>query len=187
MEGNTARINISLNDGTIDITGSEGFVSSQIAIFQDVIIQRFAQISPTNEDKLQSDNRDENLINRNEPKNEVDKGKFDDVFSINGDKLSLLFDKAPGNTNKEKTQNLALIYLYGRSLIGVDEVNTKEISAICKHYACLDSTNFMKHIRGMKQYIIVSNSNSKTFLARLTAPGKTEALSRIEQVKRSKN
>jgi hypothetical protein len=89
----------------------------------------------------------------------------------------------PGSNNAQKTITTALVYLWGKKSVGVNEVPIQEIRALCQEQGCLDSSNFSSQIQGAKELILVDgkkNSSSKT--CKLTLPGVERAEEILEKI-----
>jgi hypothetical protein len=65
------------------------------------------------------------------------------VYSqING-KLKLACE-VKGDSVKVQMANVALLYCYGATLMGDEQVTSKDIRSVCEEHGCLDGTNFSK-------------------------------------------
>lgn len=61
---------------------------------------------------------------------------------ING-KLKIVAE-FPGNNNRAKMTNAAILFCYGSKLLGDEQVSHKDIRTVCEEHGTLDSANFSK-------------------------------------------
>lgn len=188
MSETTARICIPLRNGVFEVSGSEAFVSAQIDAFRDVIDGLLAETSPTNAEspRVRGEAAPESPIEGSASSDESDggggeSGDYQNVYDITDGNVRILVDKMPGTSMKEQTVNAALLYTFGKQLVGTQEVSTNEIRNICKEFGCLDSSNFMGYLRDAKRLLLISGSG-RTFNAKLTGPGRAQAKILVKQV-----
>ncbi|HCY74384.1 MAG TPA: hypothetical protein DHV28_00550 [Ignavibacteriales bacterium] len=176
MEDQHAKISISFKDGLLEISGSENFVSEQIKLFKEIIDGQFQQLPTKNreeKDEENNDNNDGQILTRLQD--------YQDVLTEHEGKIKIL-KQVTGKNKQEKSINTALIYLWAKDKLGTPDVPFQEIREACEHQGCLDSTNFATHIKSAKSYILVSGK-SKSQSAKLSIPGKSQALQLIQSLK----
>jgi len=144
-----AKFRYSAQDGTLELEGSEEFVSQHFESLTDIV--RIISRHTTIEQKKEANEGESNLlVTEND---EESQGKqppstegihsYPSVFSeING-RLKIVSD-IPGTNKKEKMANAAMLYCYGSKLLGDEQVPSSEIRAVCEEHGCLDSPNFSK-------------------------------------------
>ena len=142
-----AKFRYSAQDGTLELEGSEEFVSKHFESLTDIvrIISRHTPIDQKKESQetepVSSNINDSQGIDQQSKEEGLD--SYPSVFSeING-KLKIVSD-IPGSSRKEKMINAALLYCYGSKLLGDEQVPSKEIREICEEHGCLDGPNFSK-------------------------------------------
>lgn len=163
-----AKVNISMLEGKIEFSGSEGFVKEQLSLFKSIIettlksTPRQTVIQPTPATPQQK------VASEIQPAT-----NYLRVFDISGEKIKITA-KIPGRNLAEKTVNISLLYLLAKSLKNEDAASTAELREACKEHAVLDSGNFMKYLKTKKQYFII-NGGKKSKLVKLAFPGKERA------------
>ncbi len=184
MGNSDAKLHLSLEDGTFEISGSELFVSQQIENFKEIILEalrtRRCQDSEDFDLGLKSPPEamplpeDEQVGNVNNDK------KFDRVLHIE-DKEVKIIKRIPGENNAKKTLNTALIYLWAKRSTGTNSVSYQEIRDICSEQGCLDSSNFSSTLKNAREYIIVDGKRrSSDKVCKLTLPGVEQAEGLLE-------
>ena len=143
----SAKFRYSAQDGTLELEGSEEFVSKHFESLTDIvrIISRHSSIDQKKDfqetEPVTSDNNDTKGIDSQAKEEGL--YSYPSVFSeING-KLKIVSD-IPGTSKKEKMINAALLYCYGSKLLGDEQVPSKEIREMCEEHGCLDGANFSK-------------------------------------------
>lgn len=177
---NEAKIHLSLNSGTFEISGSEEFVSQQIENFKDLILDSIKN-RQSSQTSLEKPNTEHKALEAEATPRETTKS-YNRVLHIE-DKDIRIIKKIPGTNNASKTVNTALVYLWGSHSAGVTEVPLQEIRARCQEQSCLDASNFSSHINGAKELIIVTGkkgSSAKT--CKLTIPGSEKAEEILENL-----
>jgi len=144
-----AKFKYSAQDGTLELEGSEEFVSKHFDSLTDIvrIISRHTTIEQR-KDSLETESNFSDVSENNEaeieqPKGQEGIGSYPSIFSeING-KLKIVSD-IPGASKKEKMANAAILYCYGSKLLGDQQVPSTEIRAVCEEHGCIDGPNFAK-------------------------------------------
>lgn len=169
-----------LNNDTIEISGSEEFVSRQIELFKDSIVARLEK-PVANNNSLQ---RERSVLYLDPPNNKVAQDiiefvakdetpnssmNFDNVFVITGQGLSIIAD-VPGSSTAQKMINLILIYMYAKHKTGVEEVPFKELRDMCEKYGEIDKPNFSKILNSNRKFFLTTGESKNQF-ARLIRPG----------------
>lgn len=178
MSENTAKIKISIKDGEFEITGSELFVSQQIANFKEQIVQSLQnknfenpKINTQRLPEAQHKATEKDIIT-----DEIDnENKYERVLYLDDESIKIL-KKLPGKSNQARTISTALVSAFGNLLRGNEETLTSIISEQCKEQGCLDSANFASHLKSAKEYFIIKGgSGTKNKALKLTITGKEEA------------
>jgi hypothetical protein len=177
-----------VNDTTIEISGSEEFVSRQIELLKDSIVSRLEKLSapiklsePRSVHYLPSPtilNAGQDIIEfvqrDNQNTGELD---YENVFVVSGQEISIIADVRGSNTS-QKMINFILLYMYAKLRIGIDEVSFKELRDMCEKYGEVDKPNFSKILNQNRKYFLTSGE-SKSQFARLIRPGVKAAESLI--------
>lgn len=143
-----AKFKYSAQDGTLELEGSEEFVSQHFDSLTDIV--RIISRHTTIEQKKEAHEEESEIAvtgNEEEQKEQSPSvegiNSYPSVFSeING-KLKIVSD-IPGSNKKEKMSNAAMLYCYGSKLLGDEQVPSTEIRTICEEHGCIDSPNFSK-------------------------------------------
>lgn len=177
-----------LNSDTIEISGSEEFVSKQIELLKDSIITRLERLTNSNNSQL----RERSVIYLQPSIDKATPGatefaskddtptplvNAENVFIITGQDVSIIAD-VPGASTAQRMINLILIYLYAKHKIGVEEIPFKELRDVCEKYGEIDKPNFSKILNSSRKYFLTSGE-SKNQSARLIRPGTKAAESLI--------
>ena len=171
---NEAKFHLSISEGVLQISGSELFVTQQIENFKDVIL-----------DSLANNEKPVKFLPANSPQptqptapssieETADGNPYPNVLDFDGDQIHIIC-KVPGNNNSEKTNNIALIYLWAKQHMGTKSVSSKEIREQCEEHACFDPSNFASYLKRDKASLIVSGTKGGNKDCKLTHPGKTKA------------
>lgn len=141
-----AKFRYSAHEGVIELEGTEDFVSKHFEDLTDlvrvmarhtVIEQNTNPVEPT---EMPSSATLSTLPASQEAESIAD---YPTVYSeING-KLKLVCD-IPGDNKRVQMTTVALLYCYGASLMGDDQVTSKDIREVCEEHGCLDGANFSK-------------------------------------------
>jgi hypothetical protein len=92
------------------------------------------------------------------------------VLDIKDTTISLL-KNVPGTSNAQKTVNAAIVYLWAKKHIGIDNVQLSEIRDLCKTLSCFDQNNFLAYISAAREYFIVTGKRgSPDKICRITLP-----------------
>jgi hypothetical protein len=185
METNTneTRIRISLKEGVFELTGSETFVSQQIENFKTAITASLTQIqqecaapAPMPEDKSPA-------VAPAATKDGV--MDFPNVLHIEGEKVTLL-KTMPGSTKSKRAVSTALVYLWGKQSVGVENVTFKELRDLCKQQGCLDEGNFANQMTSAKPEIVIDGTRGSSLkVCKLTRPGIDAAWALLKELNES--
>jgi len=119
----------------------------------------------------------------NKQKIESEASNLANIFDFEEGNVNLIVKEVPGRKKKEKTINIAFLYLYGvKKIKKTNQAHKKEIMGICKDYGCFDSTNFSTHIKSDNRLILKKDGNIK-----ITQPGLNRAEELIKEINESKN
>lgn len=144
-----ARFRYSAQEGTLELEGSEEFVSQHFESLTDIVrmisrhtvVEQKREVAGVNEES-EAKKGDEENTSREQDKQETIL-TYPNVFAeING-KLKIVCD-VPGNTKSHKMANAALLYCYGSTLLGDEQVSSTEIRSVCEEHGFLDGANFSK-------------------------------------------
>jgi len=174
-----ARLVLSTPNLSLEIVGSETFVSAQAQVFQSAII-----------DRLQSGCEDQLTAATTQlpgpppaphqpPAATV---PFPKVVHIEGDTVQLL-KKPPGKSTSEKAVATVLIYLWAKRQKGVDRVPVAVLREECRKAGCLDSPNFVAALRDAREWLIIDDAKGpRTLEGGITLPGEEEARRLLEEL-----
>ncbi len=165
-----ARVNVSLREGKIEISGSEAFVKEQLDRFQEVIDGKLSSL-PAAAPPMDAMPPQQKAVQGAQAS--ADANPYPNVIALEDDGVKIL-KSIPGSKKADKMVNAALLYLVGLGLKGETSASCADIRELCKHHSCLDSPNFAKAMKGAKQYLILSGTG-KNQTAKLTHPGQTKA------------
>ncbi|MCA0930606.1 hypothetical protein [Ruegeria profundi] len=188
MSSDNASFAFSFADGTLKIEGSELFVSQQVEIFREKIMESLSGLDQpaialpqitgpqttagTSEvfeggAPFQSDNSVAAPSTGN---------PYPRVLDVLGDKLKVT-TSVKGKNTAERAVNLILIYLWGKErLLDQPTAEYRELREICEEHACLDSSNFSSTLTSKKNLILVDGSKgSSSKICKLTYPGREAA------------
>lgn len=172
-----ARVIISLSEGKIDVSGSEKFVREQLDRFKDLIDKKLSAV-PVQTPQAQI-NTQTPSISVSQPPKATEEVEYSNVIDEHDGEIKIL--KITGDNNREKTTNIALLYLFAKKQKGEDTATFEDIRKICKEHACFDQANFSTIIKSNKKFFITGGSKRK-YNAKLTAPGLREAKSLAKEL-----
>jgi hypothetical protein len=189
-----ASFSFSFTEGTLQIEGSELFVSQQVEAFREKILEAlsgmdqlpvtisqlpgapFAPIAKTGP----SPKFDEQSVDTkiNEPSN-----PFPRVLDVMSGKIKIT-TSIKCKTTSEKVINLILAYLWAKErLINEPTAEYKELRDLCEEHACLDSSNFSSTLTSKKHLILIDGSKgSSAKTCKLTYPGREAAEEILDQL-----
>ncbi|MHC8308331.1 hypothetical protein ACYZUC_01775 [Pseudomonas sp. GT1P32] len=191
MDGRS-RFKFSAAERTIEIEGSEAFVSQQIAEMREVISFFITQeptpsssqpmVTVTDVKTTETITASISQISERQPLGiEAFPNTFDSL-----DGAVKLIAEIPGDSKKTSTRNAALMYGYACSLQGRDTYPSDEVRDICLNHGFLDNANFSKSFDDKKLFIIGGVRGGKKTL-KLTMAGKKLALQLIEEIEANAN
>lgn len=142
-----AKFRYSAQDGVLELDGSEEFVSKHFESLTDIVrvMARHVTIEQKNEPNITpselTPSSDSELPSGNSSSESI--ASYPAIYSeING-KLKLV-SEIPGATKQHQMKNAALLYCYGATLLGDEQVTSTVIRATCEEHGCIDSNNFAK-------------------------------------------
>jgi hypothetical protein len=166
----TARVFVSVQEGRVEIEGSEEFVRDQLVQLQEVITQ-IASSGKSQESDL-------GAVPHANPHKFSSLGKYAKLYNTTANgKIELLKD-LPGSNMAHKTVSAALLVSYANSLLGADQTPLELIRTTCKEHACHDSNNFSATIKREKELFVHSGSST----IRLSDAGRQLAQNLAEQL-----
>lgn len=127
MENVQARIVVPINSGHLEISGSEDFVAKHFELLKELIIDTLKQPQKPPQQLLPQSERIRDThaaIN------------YDKVLSISPEKIQIL-QNLPGNNNKEKTINAAVLTFGGRNKSALRRFLERKSEAFANHSAAL--------------------------------------------------
>lgn len=175
METNKASVKISLKDGTFEIEGSEEFLNIHMDFLKEFVNQNIQFQYQDDSDEDIADNSD--LPGPEAAPHTKSDGKitYTKVLHLEGETVKII-KKMPGSNKAQKSINTALVYLWGKRELGIDNIPFTEIRELCKNQGCLDSANFAAHMKSAREDIIVDGkSGSAAKTCKLTIPGVEKA------------
>jgi hypothetical protein len=162
-----ARVSLSVNEGKLEVEGSEAFVDKQLERLNDVMNALLAKAPKQSPKKSTSDNTADpgNLVGPAE--------SYPNLFAVADDRIQIL-KTVPGDSTAEKTINLVLLYLLASELLSKQTASFEDLRAVCEAHGSLDKANFSSTIKEQKGYFLCAGSGKKQ-TASLTVPGRQRA------------
>lgn len=164
-----AKVRFSLKEGILEIEGPQAFVEKQLESFGPLIKgalsgqQPQKGPAPTPEDKKLAGDSGQAIEN-----------EWPNVFEKKGEKVHLLVEKIPGDTDKDKTVNLAMLEVLASEMTGKEEVPFSAIRQQCERHGCFNKANFSKYLKDETKLFLIGGTPKKQ-TAQLTAPGRVKA------------
>lgn len=181
MENIKTYVKISLKEGLLEVGGSEEFVSENIDKLTEYL-KHNTQDNVTLDEGAEAENvNDPGPVEAPsaEPGNS---NRYSKSLHFEGDDIRIL-KKMPGTNNAQKSVNTALVYLWAKKQVGIDDVPYTEIRELCKNQGCLDSANFSAHMKSARQEIIVSGKQySAAKTCKLTLPGVGKSIELLDSL-----
>ena len=171
-----AKISLNIRGMSLEITGSEQFVSEQIEHFRGAI-QNALKETPVEEETPPEDGTEPPPAPHKEP---TEAPKYTNVLHVEDGKMNIL-KIVPGSTTSKKAVNTVSIYLWAKRNAGVDSAPFSELRDVCQGQGCLDGPNFASTIKSARPWIIVEGTR-KAEKAKLTVPGVEHAKKLLEQL-----
>jgi hypothetical protein len=140
-----AKFKYSAVEGTLELEGSEEFISTHFEILVDVVrvMARHAPVEQKREVLSESSQSESQEILTSDSGQQETIKDYPKVYSeING-KLKIV-KAIPGGNKQTQMSNAALLYCYGSGLMGDEQVSSKDIRVVCEEHGCIDSGNFAK-------------------------------------------
>lgn len=179
------RAKVNLKDGSIELEGTENFVSEQLKLFSEIISKHSVMIKTIDEanpDTISPNTNTEKLVNIENDENDrfikcfgVSKGELGQVIHIDGSEFQIITTKIKGS-KAEMQIKYCLLFCLAKDFFGEKLVSSKELREVCQYFDCYDSGNFANNLTNKKSFFIPEGekgSSNKQF--KLTAPGKEEA------------
>jgi hypothetical protein len=189
MSDSDTRVKFSGQGCELEFAGSEAFVSSQVEKYKEAIQKMIGAIgicsqhkSPASEPILACTN--------NKPENQASQNcntSYPNVLHIEGTDVKII-KSVSGSSKAERTKQVALIYLWAKKSVGIDNVPASEIRTQCTDQGCFDQANFSAHIKKAKNYIIVDGKQGSSLCTyKLTFPGTEEAERTLKEMNGAKS
>lgn len=167
-----SKFRFSASEGTIEIEGSEAFVSKQISDFKEVFAAFLSSPKPL--PQIASSQSKPHLTATapcpTEPKPAPDGSaegistglsQYPNTYAAINGEMKIVVD-IPGSTMKEKMRNCALIFGYGRQLCGVETFTNEEVRTACRDHGILDATNFARIFSEKAIFVVQGKGAKKT-------------------------
>lgn len=184
MTDRSASFSFSFSDGTLNIEGSELFVTQQVDAFKEHILSALERAAegPAVIRQLPSPSQDAPITPQpprsGDAQNDSIKAQnqFPRVLDEMNGKLKVTAS-IKGKNTAERAINLILAYLWGKeNLLNEPTAEYKELRDLCAEHACLDSSNFSSTLTSKKHLILIDGTKgSSSKLCKLTYPGREEA------------
>jgi hypothetical protein len=179
---NQTKISLNIHGMSLEIVGSEQFVSDQIEHFRDAIQAALKREAQTEEEPPE-DSTEPPPAPHKKPTGER---KYTNVLHVEGEKVRIL-KKIPGTTTSKKAVNTALPYLWAKRNAGVDSVPFNELRDACEEQGCLDKANFAKNMRSAREWLIIDGTKGSSLqTAKMTVPGVEHAKKLLEELNADK-
>lgn len=191
----SAKFRLVIDGSTVELEGSEEFVSNQLHAFESTIAELISAhaacpssvhstVQPAATPKSYVAEDCGNASSCESTGSAL--AKYPNTFEEMNGQLKIIAN-VQGANKKAKSRSLALLYIYGRSLLGQEPVQTDEVRAVCSDHGCLDSGNFAKLFREKGVFVIDGVKGSDKKYVKLSVPGKKEAQELIEGIEASAN
>ena len=138
-----AKFKYSASKGTIELEGSEEFVTKHFEGLTDIVrvISRHSVIETKPDITIAAEHKPIQSTGGGAEQQSESLQSYPDFFSeING-KLKIV-TQIEGKSKKATMLNAALLYCYGSELLGDDQVGDKDIRQACEEHGILDAPNF---------------------------------------------
>lgn len=109
--------------------------------------------------------------------------KYPTIFAEDDDNIKIILSKLPGKSDKEKSENLVLLYaLANEDKFQDKKIPYKNLVDLKKDYGIVDKGgNFSSYVKGLKSQIIF-NGKGNSATIKLTVPGKQSAEKLCEDI-----
>jgi hypothetical protein len=163
-----SRIRVSLDEGSIEIEGSEAFVAEQLARFEKTILESLAV-----RQSQRMKQKEENPQAIDGESNTTKDASYDEVFHVDSNGKVSIFTDIPGTNNKAKTVNCALLTVFAKESAGLKSATGQEIAAICTEHGFADPPNFSANLKSDKGLLL--DGSGKNATVTLGQPGRKRA------------
>jgi hypothetical protein len=167
-----ARIRVSLQEGLVEIEGSESFVAQHAEKFGEAIRKALAGIPRATEPI--SIATAPKKAESTESGEDGSSAQYSDAFEVHEGKVQVLKD-LPGASSREKTVNAGVICAFAKDNAGSPTVTFNEVRQICRDHSCLDSPNFATALKKDGKEFFVFSGGGKSQALKLSVPGKKKA------------
>jgi hypothetical protein len=173
-----AKVRVSVLEGTIEIEGTESFVSVQLEKFGDSI--RAGLTAERKEQRAGGGGSTPDKGNAGAGSTSV--GELDDMFAATETGVQVLKD-IPGGNNTEKMANAGKLLAYGMAKVkNKDTVLFEDVKAVCKTHGCYDGNNMAKALKAEKTAFVFGGRGKKQTI-KLTKPGTNEVEKMIQALR----
>lgn len=175
-----ATININLNDGSINISGTEEFVEKnmeRVFAFVENSIGRGQRID-SKKGEMSIKNDDFTNVNEIESfNNEREKYKKLGLYSVDDEDGTIsIHRKIPGTTNAEKMKNVAFVVLYEKK----EAIEGKTLKNLCEKQGCWDNKNASAIFERDIVNFIKKKKDGQKWTLELTIDGENAAIQLLE-------
>lgn len=172
-----AKFKFSAQDGSLELEGSEEFVSQHFDRLTDIVKTisvhtPIGQKSDSHEEQADSSFTDKEE-KKDKKRNVETINDYPSVFTETNGKVNIVSD-IPGSNKKERMTNAAMLYCYGSKLLGNEQVPSSEIRTVCEDHGCIDGANFSK-IFNDKTIFLSDGLKGKNKQIKLTFRGEKKA------------
>ena len=164
----TARVRVSLVDGTLEIEGAESFVNAQVDKFRDAIRARLAPNEPLAAAPTQGDPR----VAVPAPVDEVD---LTGIFAVTDRGTVQIATDIPGRNRRQQMVNTGKLLAYAAERLQHRRtVPLEDVKVACKAHRCYDPRNLATALRRQRSAFVLDGPRRLQTLA-LTDSGRKDA------------
>jgi hypothetical protein len=178
----STKIQIQYGEINIMFEGSESFVKDQIKNLKSILEILNNPIIEIKDIKTVKTKVENNVIKNNSESGQIF-DKYPTIFAEDGEIIQIILPKLPGKSDKEKSENLVLLYSLANEGKFVDKkIPYKNLVDQRKHHGIVDKGgNFSSYVKGLKGNILF-NGKGNDATVKLTVPGKETAEKLCEEI-----
>ena len=175
-----ATVNINLNEGSINISGSEEFVEKNMERIFAFVESSIGKGQRTNSKKVEMSIKNNDFIDVNEAdsfNDEREKYKKMGLYSVDDEDGTIsIHRKIPGATNAEKMKNVAFIVLYEKR----EAIEGSMLKYLCEKQGCWDTSNASAIFERDIENFIKKKKSGRKWTLELTVSGENAAVQLLE-------